>query len=95
MQDFLLDSDLDILFAKGDFATGESTIQNQQLLLINDKGDFKENPTACVGIELWLKDDVEVMGMQAEIKKEFERDGMNVKNIEITPEGQLSIDANY
>lgn len=77
----------------GDFATGEATAQHMALLLACRKGDFKENPTICVGVATWLKD-TDVEGLLGEVKKEFERDGMNVKKVELS-QGKLNIDAAY
>jgi hypothetical protein len=93
MNDILLNSDLDAVIATGDFAVGESTIQQQELLLVCNKGDFKENPTICVGVAGWLKDD-EPASMLAEVKKEFERDGMTIINLSLT-NGNLLADAHY
>lgn len=92
MNDVLLNN-YDLSFENGDFATGNSDVQHEHLLLINDKGDFKETPTACVGVERWLKDD-DAIGLLGEIKKEYERDGMKVNKIELT-EGKLNVNASY
>jgi hypothetical protein len=92
--DFLLDSDLDVRTENGDFMTGETTEQNQQVLLLCNKGDFKENPTVCIGAAGWLKDD-EPGGLLTETKKEFERDGMKVKRLDLKADGTFTINANY
>ncbi|MBN8834561.1 MAG: hypothetical protein ABS68_00295 [Niastella sp. SCN 39-18] len=94
MTDFLLNDEYDLLFIAGDFAAGNSDVQHQVLLLLTDKGDWKEAPTVGVGIDLWLKDN-DGDGLLGEIKKEFERDGLTVKNIEIGTNGKLNIDASY
>lgn len=94
MQDILLDSNYDILTEDGDFLIGESTVQHQQLLLVCNKGDFKENPAICVGVARWLKDD-DKMGVLGEIKKEFEKDGMTVRKVSLTKDDKLNIDAGY
>ena len=93
MKDILLNTDLDLLIANGDLVVGESTSQHQKLLLISAKGDFKENPTIAVGAGGYLKDDDET-GLMAEIKKEFEKDGMKVDEINIK-NGNIEVHANY
>jgi hypothetical protein len=93
MTDILLDTDLDLEFANGDFVTGESTTQHQELLLISAKGDFKEYPTACVGAGGYLKDE-DVSALLGEAKQEFEKDGMKVNSI-LFDNDKLLIDAHY
>lgn len=80
MTDILLDEEFDLLFENGDLATGESTEQHQQLLLLCNKGDLREDTTVGVGIQQFLKDE-EDGGLLGEIKKEFERDGMDVRKV--------------
>lgn len=82
------------LWQNGDFVWGESTAQHQRLLLLSQKGDFKENPDRCVGFYTWLKDDANIGDVLAEVKAEFERDGMTIKNLGID-NGQLQVDASY
>ena len=91
MLGILLDDEDDLLYEAGQLVYGESTLQNQKLLLASNKGDFKESPTACVGIGLWLKDN-DAEGLPGEIKKEFERDGMTVNSIILSTKGKLDID---
>jgi hypothetical protein len=80
MTDLLLDENLDLQIIDNDVVTGESTEQHQELLCLCNKGDFKENPLSCVGIATWLKSN-DVAGCLAEIKTQFEADGMTVLNI--------------
>lgn len=93
MKDILLDTDGDLRIENGDLVTGTSDVQNQELLLKTFKGEWKENPTIAVGAAGFLKEE-DVQGLAAEIKQEFERDGMNVKGIEITTE-KINVDAGY
>lgn len=94
MKDLLLGLDFDLIIEDGDLVVGESDLQNQELLIICDKGDFKDVPDRCVGVERWLKDE-DVQGMLAEIKKEFERDGMTVKTVFVNEKNELKVDAFY
>lgn len=93
MQDLILDDFDDLKTDVGDFVSDTSDEQHQSLLLKCRKGDFKENPDICVGVATWLNDD-DPDGLLGEIKKEFEKDGMVVKQIEMT-DGKLNIDARY
>lgn len=93
MLDILLNTDGDLQTAAGDFVTGNSDVQHQNLLLQTFKGEWKENPTIAVGAAGFLKDE-NVHALAAEIKQEFERDGMNVNAIEVTTE-KINVDAHY
>lgn len=93
MNDFKLNTDLDLDIANGDFVTGNATSEHQELLIYTVKGDWKENPTIAVGAAGYLKDE-DVNGLLGEIKKEFERDGMNVKSVDYTDE-KITVDAAY
>lgn len=93
--DILLDENLDLKIENGDFATGESTEQHQQLLLLTKKGDWREWPVVGVGLVSWLKDDQDNGDLRGEIKREFEKDGMQVKSIKFDQDGNIDINALY
>ena len=93
MNDFLIDTDYDLAVTGGDIATGNSNVQHQQLLLATFKGEWKEKPTMAVGAAGFLKD-ADTQGLSAEIKQEFERDGMQVKEIQVNTE-KIFVDASY
>lgn len=93
MKDILLNTDLDLQFSNGDLVIGESTKQHQELLMLSKKGDWKENPTIGIGAPGFLKDE-DYDGLLAEIKKEFERDGMVVRSVSYDNE-KLNVDAYY
>jgi hypothetical protein len=77
MNDILLETFFDLLIRSGDFVIGESTRQHQQLLLLTEKGEWKEDPRVSVGSQNWLLD--ERSGeYRSEVKRQFERDGMKV-----------------
>ena len=83
---------LDIL--SGDFSAVESTAQHQRQLILNNKGDFKQNPTIGVGVFEYI-DDERVQDMMRAISVEFSRDGMDVQSIQLGPEGMIQSDAFY
>ncbi len=94
MNDLIIDENFELAIANGDFIADVSDAQQQNLLLICDKGDWKENPTVCVGVQRWLNDD-EPEDLLAEIKKEFQRDGMIVNDLTLTDDKILNVDAHY
>ena len=80
--DILLDEDFDMQAKDGDFIVGDATLQHQQLLLLSQKGEFKQSPYVGVGISNFLLDDANVHELHQEIQNQFEIDGMKI--IEIT-----------
>lgn len=80
MTDLLLDNTNDLQIAANDAVIGESTEQHQYLLALCNKGDYKENPLSCIGLAQWLKDN-DIGGALAEMKAQFEKDGMTVNSI--------------
>lgn len=93
--DVLLDESLD-LREDGttlDLVEGESTLQHQELLLLTPKGSWKENPDTGVGLMNYLEDENDAE-MYAEIRRQFQGDGMMVKAVAIE-NGKLNIDATY
>lgn len=93
-KDFLLDENLDIKIENGDFVVGESTGQHQQLLLITDKGMWKENPSVGVGVDRYLESE-DPGFLLREIRLQYTRDGMTVNNINLTDTGKIEINAEY
>ena len=93
MTDILLDETFDLLIAGGDLVTGESTEQHQELLLLTQKGDWKEDTTVGVGVKQYLKDE-DSFTLLGTVKKEFERDGMKVLKVG-KQDGKLIANAVY
>ena len=93
MKDVLLDENSDLKIVNGDLVIGVSDDQHKNLLLLCNKGDFKEHPDACVGIENYLEDE-DPAALLREIKAQYSADGMNVSSIKIM-EGKIHIDAAY
>jgi hypothetical protein len=95
MTDILLNDTDDLLVVNGDLVIGDSTLQNQVLILKSVWGDFKQSPSTGAGLERWLKADGSVGNMLGEIKSEFEKDGMTVLSVTIDNTGKLTTDAHY
>jgi len=94
MIDMGLDDDEDLKITAGDFSAEESTAQHQQQLLLNGKGDFKENPTLCVNAFSYL-DDENFQGLIRAVNIEYNRDGMEIRKVSLLPNGTISSDAVY
>lgn len=93
MTDILL-TDYDLETGNGDFLLGDPTYQNQELLLLSQKGEWKENPTIGVGISNYLLDEGKA-DLLRDIRIEFNRDGMKVEKISMDAKGKLLIAASY
>jgi len=94
MIDIGLDASEDAAILYGDFIESESTSQHQRQLILNNKGDFKQNPTICVGVPDYM-DDENFGNLIRAISIEFAKDGMDVKRIELTPAGVIKSNAYY
>ena len=94
LNDVLL-SDFDLIFADGDLLLGESTAQNQALLLMTNAGEWRENPTAGVGLNQFLNDETDGAGLAAAVKIAFEQDGMRVNRVFATSNQTIQVDASY
>lgn len=93
VHDIILDENGDIAIENGDFSVGECTRQNQKLLLLCQKGEFKQNPSKCVGLATYLERN-ELGDLNREILSQFSSDGMRVNSISAQmPE--LKIEAEY
>lgn len=74
--DILLDTEnLDLQLKGGDFATGESTRQHQNLFLVTGKGHWRQAPAVGVSLQDYLDAD-DLAGFQTELQKQLELDGM-------------------
>jgi hypothetical protein len=94
MIDIGLDEDEDLAIVSGDFTVVESTAQHQRQLILNNKGDFKQNPTIGVGVLSYLDDENYEQLIRA-ISIEFSRDGMDVKRVGLGKDGIIKSEAYY
>jgi len=78
----------------GSLAVGETTAQNQRLLIFANKGEFKSKPMRGVGASVYLENK-NTEGLARAIRTEFIADGMTVNTIKIGQNNELEIDAYY
>lgn len=93
--DILLDENYAVRIEGGDLLVGESTKQHQNLLLISNPGEWKQNPTIGIGIGTYLLDDAPISDLKAAIQKGFENDGMIISVLRIDSDYNLQIAADY
>lgn len=93
MNDILLSSQSDLAIAAGDFELGDCLKQSQSLLLLTCKGEWKQNPTAGVGVGSYLET-ASTDALSREIREQFSRDGMQVDSVLIR-NSQLYIEASW
>ena len=94
MMDIDLDENEDVLIQTGDFVIGESTAQHQRQLILNNKGDFKQNPTIGVGAFEYF-DDEHMRDLIRAVSVEFSKDGMDVQSIKLDANGVMKSIASY
>jgi len=92
-QDFLLDSNGDLLIENGDFVVGASDPQNIQDTINAYAGYWKQFPTLGVGIEQYLNSP----GLAGELKRlitvQLQSDGFTVNSITVDQFFNVQIDA--
>jgi hypothetical protein len=94
MMDIGLSADEDLYLVGGDFPVEESTAQHQRQLLLNNKGDYKENPTICAGAFTYLNDEY-YQGLIRAVNIEFSRDGMDVADVQLRADGIIESNSVY
>jgi hypothetical protein len=94
MKGILLNNDLDLAVKNGTLLFGETTAQNQKILLLSNKGEFKTTPMRGVGIGRYLENS-EANELAREIRTEFVIDGMTVNSIQIGSDLELKVEASY
>ncbi len=87
----------DILFDMQGNLTGidESTRTHQRDILLMHKGWNKFYPHNGVGVMDYISDDGNAESLKSSITYEYERDGMQVKDIVLDSTGKIIVYANY
>jgi hypothetical protein len=94
MNDIRLDTGGDLDFKNGDMVIDDATLRHQEHIIIANKGEFKESPEIGVGIVEALNSESPGQVLTS-IKRNFEYDGMYVKTLRFTSEGNIDADAEY
>jgi hypothetical protein len=93
MIDILLNQADDLLITDGDFVLGDAENQNQELLLLVEKGGLKQFPTDTTGVGTYLEDE-DIEGLIREGRRCFIGDGLDVERFTVE-NGKLIISAEY
>ena len=94
MKDILLDETFDLQIAQDDFVIGDATHQNQGLILLANKGEFRQFPYVGVGLRYYVEDD-KLGNLKPDLTKQLTLDGMTVNNVSVFTDGRVEIDASY
>jgi hypothetical protein len=84
----------DLAIADGDFVVTNTDAQCQEQLLRLSKGHIKQEPTVGVGIFDYI-DDENPSAIVAEIRRQYQRDGMNISQLQLDANLKLAIVAEY
>ena len=93
MQDILLDN-RDLKFQNGDFAVGNSLLQDGDLILASAPGHWKQYPAIGVDLENKLNDEVSFNDIKREYKQHLKYDEKKLTDFKFE-NGKLKIDIEY
>ena len=92
--DLLLDPTGDLLVVDGDIVFGEATNQNIKMVVLSEKGSFKERPDIGVGIRGYLNDE-KGNNLAKVVTDELGKDGADVLFVDFNEDGKMQIEASY
>jgi hypothetical protein len=81
MKDILLDSTNDLLILNGDFAVGESEMQEVGLILETMQGEWKENPVIGANLFQFMRSKADINAITARVKLHLELDDKEYADI--------------
>lgn len=93
--DYKLNNELDLSVRRGDFVVDESTLQHQKMLLLAEKGEYKQNPLTGVGMVNYINNDANIVEYRHAVQDEFEADGMTVLEMNVHDYENVDIEADY
>ncbi|WP_044203857.1 hypothetical protein [Flammeovirga sp. OC4] len=89
MKDFILNDDNTLKVTKGDFTVEDSLNQEEKLILIANKGDFREFPDLGVGLGSFV--DGELGDLYKVIIENMELDEKEIRALDIYENGQINL----
>lgn len=95
MNDIILDDNMDLQIAAGDFVVDDSQNQTQQLLLIAQPGNFRNSPLTGVGIAKYLKSQLSpqlVDALSKKIQLQWQYDGYTSVNVKVNSFTDIEIE---
>ena len=93
MTDYLLTDTGDLSIVNGDFAIGDSELQDIELLITSAKGAWKEHPLTGVGIRQLVKSRATEVRIKRDINEQLTLDGFKSIDIDIDYPN-VQVDAN-
>lgn len=91
MNALILDKDNELVIKDGTLAIGETREQNAQLIILAEKGEFKEHPQLGVGISQFLKSTGREKELLRAIRVQLALDGIRPRTIDYN-NGKLNIE---
>ena len=79
--DFLLDDDNDLKVSAGDFATGDSEMQEVGLILSTNQGEWKEQPVLGANLVTKIRSNAEAVRLERELRIQLKLDGKEYDKI--------------
>lgn len=93
MKDIVADFSNGTIFKAGDLNTGPCDTQNQYLLLMCEKGSFKQFPATGVGMVNYLEGE-DPAALLREVRTQFMADGLKISRV-VMEDYKLKVDATY
>lgn len=91
--DILLNSSYDLQIANGDFVIGDSEAQHVELILLANKGDFRQFPFLGVGLKKYINSPGAGNELGREVGIQLELDGYKVGEVDLSDLSNIQIDA--
>ncbi|NME69002.1 hypothetical protein [Flammeovirga aprica] len=89
MKDFILNDDNTLKITKGDFTIDDSLNQEEKLILIAHKGDYREFPDLGVGISSFV--DSDLGELYKLIIENMELDEKEIRELDIYENGNINL----
>jgi hypothetical protein len=81
MRDFLLDENNDLKVAGGDFATGETDMQEVGLILSTNQGEWKENAVLGANLVTKVRSNPEAVRLERNLRIQLRLDGKDYEQV--------------